>query len=507
MAAPDRPAEADDPALLAAELPPEAATMPGPAMPITAAEYGVNTAESAAEAQPPQPLSYATPGAPRWRVGTLAYTAGGLATLFCLLLAGDFALSMRDRSVGPVAQLMLKRFGATDSMMAFLLSTLPQTLAVLIGPVISFKSDRLRSRWGRRIPYLLVPTPVAALAMVGLAFSGDFGRWAHQAAGPRGLSANAFSLLYFGTCWTLFESCVVVAGAVMGALINDVVPRPVLGRFYGLFRAVSLIAGMIFNFWAMGHADVHYRAILIGMGVLFAVGFTVMCLTVREGAYPPPQPVAADALASGRRLAAVKLYLRESFRDPYYRWVFAAVTFAGATFLPVNLFSLPYARQINLSLGIYGQLIALTYAISLALAWPMGWLVDRLSSLTVATGSMLLYASSMLTSGVAVHSATTFGAALVVHGVLSGCYFTAAASLGQSLFPRLKYGQFASAAGLVQSLFTMTVGQLLGPLLDLTDHNYRLTFYVAGGLGVGAASCLLVVIRLHRRRPAEQANA
>jgi hypothetical protein len=41
----------------------------------------------------------------------------------------------------------------------------------------------------------------------------------------------------------------VIANAVFGGLINDVVPPALIGRFFGLFRAVSLLAGIIFNFW------------------------------------------------------------------------------------------------------------------------------------------------------------------------------------------------------------------------------------------------------------------
>jgi hypothetical protein len=34
-------------------------------------------------------------------------------------------------------------------------------------------------------------------------------------------------------------------------------------------------------------------------------------------------------------------------------------------------------------------------------------------------------------------------------GVHVGCYFTSAASLGQRLFPKLKFAQYASAVGIV----------------------------------------------------------
>ena len=455
----------------------------------------------ATDVVPPTPavLADADAAAGRWSVGTLTYTVGGLVTLFALLLGGDFALQMRERSVPPIAQVILTRhFHVSDSLQAFLLLELPPALALLIAPAVSFKSDRLRTAWGRRIPFLLVSTPVAAGAMVALAFTEPIGEAVARlvGVGPRGPS-----LVMFGLSWTAFECAAIVAAAVLGGLINDVVPRPLLGRFFGLFRAVSLIAGMIFYHWSMAKAADHYRAILVGIAVLFGGGFTLMCLFVREGTYPPPPPVEAGAMGLARRWATVGDYFRVSFRDGYYRWVFAAMALAGAALLPVNAFSIPYAHQIGLSDGDYGQRLVLTYGVSLALAWPLGWLVDRVTSLWLATATMAAYTAAMGAAAVGVAGPRSFGVAFVVHGVLSGCYFTAAASLGQSLFPRLRYGQFASAAGIVTSLAAIAVSGGTGWVLDHTDHHYRLTFHAAAVLGVAATASLLVVCR--SRRPAD----
>jgi len=95
-------------------------------------------------------------------VGSLTYTAGGLAVVFCWLLWGDFAWSMRDRAVPAVMQLLFKRFGASDMVTGLIFSSLPAALGMIISPIVSYKSDRLRTRWGRRIPFLIVPVPNSA---------------------------------------------------------------------------------------------------------------------------------------------------------------------------------------------------------------------------------------------------------------------------------------------------------------------------------------------------------
>ena len=64
--------------------------------------------------------------------------------------------------------------------MALLLSSLPAGMSAILSPIISYRSDRRRGRWGRRIPYILLATPMAALFMVGLAYSQSIGGFVHQ---------------------------------------------------------------------------------------------------------------------------------------------------------------------------------------------------------------------------------------------------------------------------------------------------------------------------------------
>jgi hypothetical protein len=47
----------------------------------------------------------------------------------------------------------------------------------------------------------------------------------------------------------------------------------------------------------------------------------------------------------------------------------------------------------------------------------------------------------------------------------------------------------------VTSLFTIAFTFVLGRLLDLTHHDYRLTFFVAGGFGLVAVGTLMIVYR------------
>ena len=67
-------------------------------------------------AQAALPPAADRPAPKLWTVGTLTYTAAGLTVLFSWLLWGDFAWSMKERSVTPVVQLLLKKFQASDTL-------------------------------------------------------------------------------------------------------------------------------------------------------------------------------------------------------------------------------------------------------------------------------------------------------------------------------------------------------------------------------------------------------
>ncbi len=430
-----------------------------------------------------------------WTVGTLVYTTGGLVILFCWLLAGDFAWSMKERSVMWVVQLLIKKFEASDMVAGLLIGTLPQALALVLTPIISYRSDRHRGRWGRRIPFLIIPTPVAALSMLGLAFSPTIGELLHTFLGGVSPGLNPSILIVFGVFWTLFEVATVTANAVFFGLINDVVPKAVLGRFYGMFRALGLVVAMIFNFWLFGKAETHYTWIFIGIGALYGVGFTTMCFKVKEGGYPPPPPLPPQPNRAVGLLAAVKIYFRESFSRPYFLWIYASIALSWMAVMMINLFNLFFAKSVAMSMDVYGKYLAATFLISFFVSYLLGVLADRFHPLRLGLVVMALYSVVTLLGGLFVKDAQTFGIALIAYGVLSGSWQTATASLTLRLFPRTKFAQIDSARGLVSSFGMMLVGPVMGRFLDFTGHNYRHVYTASAIMAVLALLAGLVVHR------------
>jgi Na+/melibiose symporter-like transporter len=431
-----------------------------------------------------------------WKNGTLTYTTGGLVVLFFWLLVGDFAWQLKERSVGTTAMLVLKSLGSPDVLVGLLIGSVPAAIGLILGPIISVRSDNTRSRWGRRIPFLLVPLPVVVLSMFGLAATPHIGAWIHEFLGPRSPGPMGSSLIAFSIFWILFELATIVTNALFGALINDVVPHAIIGRFFGLFRIVSLVDGILFNVYLIKHAEEYYSWIFIGTGLIYGVGFTLMCLMVKEGEYPPPKP---QAVSAAQRLLSFKTYLRECFTTPFYLLVFGALISAAVCFGPINSFSIFYAKQLGMDMEIYGRLNAVSYGVSMVMAYFLGMLADKFHPVRMGIVCLALYAAITLWGAFGIVDLTTFSIAFIGHTILSGAYFTSTASIAQRLYPRLKFAQFASGQGILQAVFSGIMPPAVGLFLDLNHHNYRMTFLFSGLLAVAGLVFYTLVYRRFMR--------
>jgi len=387
-------------------------------------------------------------------------------------------------------QLLFQKFGASNFVSSLLIATLPYGLILLIGPIVSYRSDRYRSRWGRRIPFLAIHIPFVVLSMVAVAFSPVLGQGLHQLLGQSSPGLSTCTLIIIASGWGVFELATVVANAVFYGLINDVVPSSLLGRFYGVFRAISLIASILFNYFIFGKAEEHFPLVFIGIGLVYGLSFTMMCLKVKEGEYaPPPIPKAGG----GNFFVAARTYFQECFSKPYYLWVFVSIALPWIAFIGVNHFSVYFAKSLAMDMGFYGKCLALTYGCSLVLSYPLGMLADKFHPLRTSLVVISLYA--LVTAAGAIFSTNpqSFAVFFVLHGVLSGAWFTSSASLPLRMFPKENFSQFYSALNMFIGLGIMTAGPIVGQLIDLTKKFYQLTFIASSTLAFLAIFIGLIV--------------
>jgi len=442
---------------------------------------------------PPAQSKSISPEAPPklWQAGTLVYTRAGLTVLFAWLLWGDFAWSIRDRVLLPVLQLILKKYDVSDFIAGLLIGTLPAILGVLVGPVVSFKSDRHRGPRGRRIPYLLASAPAAGLAIIGLGFSPVLGGWLHQELGAFSPGLNASVVVVLAFWWMIYDVATTVTNCIFGALINDVVPTPVVGRFYGYFRAISLVVGIVFTTWFLAKAEEHFLGLFLFVGIIFGAGVFSMCLKVKEGEYPPLVHALGKRGMAGV-VQSIKVFFKQGFSIPYYVWFFLACNLGPLAFVPVNLYTVFYAKSLGMSMSTYGMYMSVSFSISLCLTFFLGSLADRFHPLRLGLVALTLYGATALWAFVYV-SPSSFGVITVILSVLSGAYYTGAASLYQRILPSSIFAELGAAGGIIGTMLNVVAPLIIGSVLDRSGHHYQLTFIMGFVLVLMAIGCMSMV--------------
>lgn len=419
----------------------------------------------------------ASQGHARHHVGTLSYTRRGLVVLFAWMLWGDFCFTLMETIVPNIMPIKLKALGASNSTMALILSTLPGVLNTTICPWVSFWSDRYRSRWGRRIPFIVTTLPFLTMFLILMGYSDQIGnvihRWAFAANGL--FSVTTVSVVLIGIFMVGFQFFNMFVGSVYYYLFNDVVPKEFIGQFLGLFRAVGGLAGVFFNYFIFKYAESHMSEIFLGVSLLYAVGFGLMCLFVREGEYPPPPENVGQ---SKGLLAGVKTFFVECFSLRFYWYIFGMTTFWTMTG-SASIFSIFRLRDVGLTLEQIGTLTAIGGTIGLLLTYPAGFVADKYHPLRVqlAMKAIILlftpmgliflfvemspraaYYYLLLTSLAAMPAAILYGAAEF--------------PTLMRLLPQERFGQFCSANAMVRSVGTIIGGIIAGLTFDALKWAY-----------------------------------
>jgi MFS family permease len=421
---------------------------------------------------------------------------GGLLSLlplYCFLLVGDLAWSLKERAVQELVKAQLREYSHDPVLLNILFGVLPALIALFAAPAVGAWSDRTRTRFGRRMPFLLALTPLLAGSLVLLAFSQPLADYVLRTAGADPSQRDRIVVSCMGALWVVFDLFSIVINAVFIALVNDTVPREVLGRFFAFFRIVSLAAGAAF-FFLVFRNDVPAVAskAMLAIAAIFGGGFLLLCGGVREPDYPPPTP-------EKRRLLG-RLRAEREGAPWFFILLFTAVGMAIICVLPVNINGYNAMAQFNVDRSSYGQAIAFTYCISILLAWPLGWLADRVHPMRIGLVTLALYAIGMLLAWMFVSSRESYLFWLVVHGVLAGVFLTGTASLLPLVLPRERFSELAAFSASVTAILAMLLAAGTGLVLSWSGKDFRLIFLVSGLTATFAVVLWACAMNAHERR-------
>ena len=409
-----------------------------------------------------------------YHVGTLTYTKASLAILFCWLLWGDFCYVLMETVVPSIMPLKFKALGASNTSLGMIMTTIPMIINSVFNPVISFKSDRYRSRWGRRIPFILLTAPVTVLFLLGVGFADSIGIWLYKYVNEytMGLSATQFAVVVIAFMMIIYSFFNTFVNSVFWYLFNDVVPEKLLARFMSWFRIVSMLAASLYNFFVFRYAESHASAIFIGAAILYFAGFGLMCLRVKEGEYPPPSPNAGNK--SGL-MAAIVTFGKECHSRPHYIYIFlVGMAFAGTW--AAGPFALLFSLSIGLDVKSIGEIAGTSCIVMGIMIILSGWLADRYHPVRIVLLGLILQIVLAIPAGMtwiffkpspqtSYYLCMLYAVALnapigALIGVLDPPMF-------MRLFPRSHYGQFCSANAMWRSISLIVNGTLAGIFIDV----------------------------------------
>jgi MFS family permease len=427
----------------------------------------------------------------RYHVGTLTYTRPALVRVFFWMLWGDFCLNLMDSGVWPyVIPLQLNKYGASMESIGFLTGTVVEIMSIIMVVIISTWSDRHRGPLGRRMPFMLYATPPLAACLIAVGFSPHIAHWL-QHAFPHYFGGFAITSLVVGviaTTMIAYKFFDLFPQSVYYYLFADVIPPKLMGTFVSLFRVCGTIGVLVFNWKLLKHAEDSPGLICTLAGGLYLFAFVMLAIMVREGDYPPPEPVRKGPIIE-RFFDTTRKYIRECYSFSYY-WKFYIFGFCYMVgtqgFFRFLVF---YGKQMTGGdLDKLGKINVIASIVQIAIFFSIGPLIDWLHPIRASLIGFVMLLIASLAGLFFIHDTWTYALfAIITFGMIAVVQGTVLALLPRIL-PHEQYGQFNSANSMLWHFGLMVLLPLCGSVMD--HHGKRMVF---AWLAISAAGAMIML--------------
>lgn len=307
-------------------------------------------------------------------------TGTGRITLLVALavFAQESTWNFYDAQVPP----LLKEHVASAAVIGLLMG-MDNLFGIVVQPWMGNRSDRTRTSWGRRIPFLVVGMPVAALLFVAIP---------HAAASLLPLVAIMFAYALIANSFK----------PIAESLVPDFIAPDRRSRANAAVKIASGITVIVAALISVLVVDEHpYLAFAIPAGIML-LSIAVLAATVRDSESPAYQAaLVEDDLPENvgeeqpRARDAVLEIVRDSDRSRLLLIV-AILCFGGAWAASRALVT-PYGMEtLGMSRGDAGGLTLPAGVAFLLAAYPAALLAERFGRLPVMTVGMSVFAASML---------------------------------------------------------------------------------------------------------------
>lgn len=332
-----------------------------------------------------------------------------------------------------------------------------RVLGCTLQPYVAWKADHIRSRFGRRKPFLLVSLPGTVLFIILL---GLLPRWI-----PKSQYHTAWALAAVSAAFILWQLCQEVNLSAHTTLYPAVVPQRRLGTAGSVRMVLSGLMTLFMTYYVMRWADIStfYPYLAGAIITLLAVP---LLLALPEHSIHTPAPARYNPFE----------HLHLLWEQPRY----AAVSVVGAAalvfFVVMTLFqSLYITRVLHFSLGQLGTAMFPATVLALILAVPLGFAVDFISPRRMMIAAFALWIATAV--GMAFFVRHLFALTVVQCLFFLGNTIQTSAILALT-FENVPEDQRGAVFGVIQvtrAVATILVSLLVGYLVNL-HKQYRLAY-------------------------------
>ncbi|WP_305787922.1 MFS transporter [Symbioplanes lichenis] len=395
-----------------------------------------------------------------------------------VLFAQESAWNFYDNQV-PV----LLREHVSSAAVVGLLMGLDNLLGIVVQPWMGNRSDNTRTRWGRRVPYLAIGMPLAALLFA--------------------LLPGTTSLIALVTVMFLYALVANTIRPLSEAMVPDFVPPERRSRTNAVVKIATSLTIIVASLISLLVVDEHPRGAFAIPSAILLIVTVVLVLRVRDSrsaAYR--QALAEDGTAgAGDARVPFRRVVAELVTSPDRRRLLLLVSillFGGAWFASRSLIT-PYGMEVlGLSRGDAGGLTLPSGVAYLLAAYPAALCAERFGRLRTIGAGMILFAGAMV-AGALLHSPTGTVVVFCVAAAGAAAFTINAAVVLWNLAPSSR------VLGTYTGLYTVAwyLGGFGGPAL--VGAAVDLTGWTAMLLDIAVLATLAVVVlaqlgRLQRRQ-------
>ncbi|RMF08845.1 MAG: MFS transporter [Candidatus Neomarinimicrobiota bacterium] len=349
--------------------------------------------------------------------------------------------------------------------------TLDNIAALFILPYVGFFSDRLRTRWGRRKPFLAAGAPVAFLGFIGIP-------------------------MFLGNSLVLFMAAICVTLLAMDAfrtpvisLMPDITPSPYRSQANGMVNLMGGVGGVLA--FAIGGLlfRVSPAAPFLFGGLTMLAGIGIVLLFIRE-----PAGWVAES-ETGITSFRDQFRQLDLFRDRSLPMILGAIFFWFLGYNALEVFFTSFAvNSLNLDSGEATFLLAY-FSLAIIVFSPLsGWIGGKWGRKRSIGGGIVAFAL-LLAIGSRMTTPVQAKVLLPFCGIAWSLILVNSLPMVVDMAPQDQLGSYTGLYYLASQLSAIAGPILAGKIIDLFQNNYRISF-LYGSVTLGIA--LLFLLRVKR---------